>query len=108
MVMNRVLGEGSAARLFRNIREDKGYNYGVYSNFSAQKYLNHFGASSSVRTEVTGPALEEFLNEFRAIREIPVPREPATHRRRRCREDNRGAGQVRPARKYDAEGNRMN
>lgn len=74
-VMNRVLGAGPAARLFRNIREEKGYTYGVGSGFTAQKVRNHFTASSSVRTEVTGPALDEFLKEFRDIRDRVVPKD---------------------------------
>ncbi len=74
-VMNRVLGQGPASRLFLKIREEKGYTYGVGSGFIATNYLNHFMAQSSVRTEVTGPALEEFLSEFRGIREKPVPKQ---------------------------------
>lgn len=75
MVMNRVLGQGPAARLFRNIREDKGYTYGIGSNFSASHFRNHFQLDTSVRTEVTGPALEEILKEFRDIRDRGVPAE---------------------------------
>jgi len=75
MVMNRVLGQGPSARLFRNIREEKGFTYGVSSSFAATRFNNHFIASSSVRTEVTGPAIDAFLDEFRAIREKPVPAE---------------------------------
>jgi len=72
-VMNRVLGSGPSSRLFRIIREEKGYTYGVGSGFSASKTLNHFAANTSVRTEVTEPALAELLNQFKAIRETPVP-----------------------------------
>jgi predicted Zn-dependent peptidase len=72
-VMNRVLGQGPSARLFRNIREDKGYTYGIGSFFSASHYMNHFSATTSVRTEVTGPALEELLREFTDIRDRAVP-----------------------------------
>lgn len=72
-VMNRVLGQGPAARLFRNIREEKGYTYGIGSTLAATRHLNHFSVATSVRTEVTAPALEEILNEFRDIRERPVP-----------------------------------
>ncbi|MGH9845476.1 MAG: M16 family metallopeptidase, partial [Blastocatellia bacterium] len=32
-VMNQVLGGGASARLFLNLREDKGYTYGAYSGF---------------------------------------------------------------------------
>ena len=72
-VMNRVLGAGPSSRLFRNIREAKGYTYGIGSGFSASKVLNFFAANTSVRTEVTEPALAEVLKEFQAIRDVPVP-----------------------------------
>lgn len=75
MVLNRILGSGPSSRLFINIREEKGFTYGVYSRFQADKYLDAFSASSSVRTEVTGAALDEFLKEFRKIREEAVPAE---------------------------------
>src|SRR6185312_7287507 len=72
-VMNRVLGAGPSSRLFRNIREEKGYTYGIGSGFAASKTLNVFQASTSVRTDVTEPALSELLKEFRSIRDTPVP-----------------------------------
>ena len=75
MVMNQVLGNGPAARLFRIIREEKGYTYGVSSGFTATKYMAQFTSSMSVRTEVTGPALADLLKEFREIREVTVPKE---------------------------------
>jgi len=37
-VMNRVLGSGPSSRLFRIIREEKGYTYGIGSGFSATRY----------------------------------------------------------------------
>ena len=72
-VMNRVLGSGPASRLLRNIREDKGYTYGISSGFGATHYINYFVLSTSVRTEVTGPALEEIFKELRDIRDRAVP-----------------------------------
>ena len=73
MVMNQVLGSGPAARLFRIIREEKGYTYGVSSAFNATRYNQQFSSSMSVRTEVTEPALADLLQEFREIREVTVP-----------------------------------
>ena len=75
LVMNQVLGSGPAARLFRIIREEKGYTYGVSSSFSATRYLQHFSSSMLVRTEVTEPALADLLKEFKEIRDVPVPKE---------------------------------
>jgi predicted Zn-dependent peptidase len=75
MVMNQVLGSGPAARLFRIIREEKGYTYGVSSSFTASRYMQHFSSAMSVRTEVTEPALADLLKEFREIRDVTVPKE---------------------------------
>lgn len=73
VVMNRIVGGGPAARLFLNLREEKGYTYGVYSFFSAAKYPGPWRAGGDMRTEVTEGAMTEFLNEIRRIREEPVP-----------------------------------
>jgi len=73
VVMNRIVGGGPSARLFINLREEKGYTYGAYSGFTALKYPGPWTASSDVRTEVTEGAMTEFLNEIRRIREEPVP-----------------------------------
>src|SRR5688572_26022634 len=75
VVMNHVLGGGAAARLFLNLREEKGYTYGVYSDFSALRYPGPWRAGGSMRTEVTEAALAEFFNEFRRIREQKVANE---------------------------------
>jgi predicted Zn-dependent peptidase len=74
-LLNRILGQGSASRLYRNVREDKGYTYGINSGLAATRYSNHFIASTSVRTEVTGAALTEILKEFKDIRENLIPAE---------------------------------
>jgi predicted Zn-dependent peptidase len=74
LVMNQVLGSGPAARLFRIIREEKGYTYGVSSSYTATRTMAHFSSSMSVRTEVTEPALRDLLAEFKEIRDTPVPK----------------------------------
>jgi zinc protease len=73
VVMNRILGGGSSARLFLNLREEKGYTYGVYSQLTALKYVGPWRAHADVRTDVVGGALTEFLKEFTRMREEPVP-----------------------------------
>ena len=73
MVMNQVLGGGSTARLFNNLREDKGYTYGAYSNLTAGEYAGPWEAASEVRTDVTEGAMREFFNEFNRIRDEKVP-----------------------------------
>lgn len=69
---NQILGGGSLGRLFQNLREDKGYTYGAYSRYDADRLVGEFSASASVRTEVTDSAVSEFLNEFNQLHKEPV------------------------------------
>ena len=71
-VMNRILGGGPASRLFINLREEKGYTYGVGSGVAALKFPGPWSASSSMRTEVTQGAVTELLKEIGRIREEKV------------------------------------
>ncbi len=73
VVMDQILGAGAAARLFLNLREAKGYTYGVYSTFSARKYAGPFRAGGDLRTEVTEGAMTEFWSEFKRMRDEKVP-----------------------------------
>ena len=72
VVMNYIFGGGPAARLFLNLREEKGYTYGVYSSFTAVEYPGPWRAGGNMRTEVTNGAVTEFLREIRRIREEKV------------------------------------
>ena len=73
IVMNDVIGGGASARLFLNLREEKGYTYGVYSDFSALRYPGPWRAGGNMRTDVTDGALVEFFKEIRHIRDESVP-----------------------------------
>ena len=74
-MMNQVIGGGASARLFLNLREDKGYTYGAYSSVSSFKYRGVFQANTEVRTDVTKGSMEELRNELKRIREEKVPAE---------------------------------
>ncbi len=68
VVMNTALGGQFASRLNMNLREDKGYTYGARSNFDWRvRAAGMFGATTSVQTEVTAPALQELLKEIAEI-----------------------------------------
>jgi len=75
VVMNYIIGGGASSRLFLNLREEKGYTYGVYSDFSALRYPGPWRAGGNMRTEATEGALREFFFEFRRIREEQVTAE---------------------------------
>ena len=71
-VMNYILGGGSfASKLTQELREGKGYTYGVSSSFSGSKTNGTFLISSGVRTNVTLEAIalikslvEDYQNDF--------------------------------------------
>ena len=66
-VMNFILGGHFQSRLNANIREEKGYSYGVNSGFSYGKGPGPFRAGGDVVSEKTDAALVEFLKELRGI-----------------------------------------
>ncbi len=66
-VMNSILGGGSTARLFMNLREGHGYTYGAYSSISPDELVGSFNASAKVRNEVTDSAVTEFMNELKRM-----------------------------------------
>lgn len=74
-VMNRVLGGGSDARLFRILREEKGWTYGAYSQLTRPAERGVFRAITEARTEVTDSALVELVSQMERLRNEPVPAE---------------------------------
>ena len=71
-VLNRILGGGSNGRLFQNLREDKAYTYGAYSDLEDDPNIGYFNAYANVRTEVTDSAVHEILMEMEELRSKPV------------------------------------
>lgn len=76
LIANRILGGGAQARLFLNLREDKGYTYGSYSGIGDNKYgPTTFRATASVRNMVTDSSVVEILKEIDKISSQPVSAE---------------------------------
>jgi zinc protease len=67
-IMNYILGGGGfASRLTQQLREGKGYTYGINSGFSGSNTAGPFTVGSSVRTNVTLESAElvkKILNDF--------------------------------------------
>jgi len=66
-ILNQIFGGSFFGRLFKNIREDKGYSYGAYSSISSDQEVGSFSANANVRNEVTDSAIIEFLHEMKRI-----------------------------------------
>jgi zinc protease len=58
-LMMEILGGSFSSRINMNLREAKGYTYGGRAGIGYRRTGSSFAASSSVRTDVTGPALRE-------------------------------------------------
>jgi zinc protease len=68
LLLHTVLGANASSRLFMNLREEKGYTYGAYTNLDARRTAGSFRATAEVRTPVTGDSLKEFFYELNRIR----------------------------------------
>jgi len=71
-VMSAILGGLFNSRLNMKLREEKGYTYGASAGFDLRRARGPFTARAAVNTEVTVPALQEFLVELDRIREERV------------------------------------
>lgn len=68
MVLNTVFGGYFGSRLMKNIREEKGMTYGIYSSFDAFTKAGYFYISSDVSSENTERTLDEVSLEIRKIK----------------------------------------
>jgi zinc protease len=66
-VMNTMLGGMFQSRLNANIREEKGYSYGVGSGFNYGRGPGAFTADGDIVSDKTDEALGEFMKELRGI-----------------------------------------
>lgn len=82
LLADKILGGGPAARLFLNLREDKGYTYGAYSNFGGSRFRGTWASSSEVRTDVTEGAMKEFMFELKRLRDDKVGAEELENAKR--------------------------
>jgi len=72
MVMNTILGGSFSSRLNSNLRETKGYTYGISSRFQWAPLAGPFAISSGVRTGVTDSSLVEVFKELKMLRDLAV------------------------------------
>ena len=66
-VLNTILGGAFQSRLNHNIREVKGWSYGVSSNFTMGKGPGAFRTGGEIVTAKTDSALLEFMKELRGV-----------------------------------------
>jgi zinc protease len=64
-IANFVFGGNFNSRLNLNLREDKGYTYGIRSGFNGGKYVGEFSIGTSVKRNATALSLGEIIKEFK-------------------------------------------
>lgn len=67
LLWNAVLGGQFVSRLNLNLRQAKGYTYGVRSGFDFRRDRGPFSVHTSVQTAVTGDALHEIRREIEEL-----------------------------------------
>ena len=68
-----ILGGYFGSRLMSNIREEKGYTYGISSSIAAMRYGSYLTISTQTGTEFTRPLIDEVFAEIDRLRNEPVP-----------------------------------
>ncbi len=67
-ILNCVFGGYFGSRLMANIREEKGYTYGIGSGIASLKQAGYFFLATEVGTEVCSSALTEIEKEINLLR----------------------------------------
>jgi predicted Zn-dependent peptidase len=74
-VLNNVFGGFFGSRLMANIREEKGYTYGIYSYLMNQIQESALVISTEAGKDVCGPAITEVYKEMDLLREELIEEE---------------------------------
>jgi len=71
-VLNTILGGYFGSRLMSNIREDKGYTYGIYSGITNMMNDSFFHVSTEVGVAVAESAVHEIIYEINRLKNEPI------------------------------------
>lgn len=74
-VLNALFGGFFGSRLMSNIREDKGYTYGIHSYLQNHKQQSAWLVSTEAGKDVCEATIEEVYKEMKELREKPVDEE---------------------------------
>jgi zinc protease len=71
-VLNEAFGGAYTSRLNLDLREDKGYTYGVGSRFNYGRMPAPFVIRTAVRSDVSAPAVKEVFSELKRVTASPL------------------------------------
>jgi zinc protease len=75
MVLNTLLGGFFGSRLMSNIREDKGYTYGIHSYLMNHMHESGWLISTEAGKDVCEATIAEVYKEMQILRDEPVDEE---------------------------------
>lgn len=78
IVLNCLFGGYFGSRLMTNLREKKGYTYGIYSALRGMEQQRYFMVSSNVKAEFAQEAMQEIMEEMQKMIDKPVEKEELT------------------------------
>jgi predicted Zn-dependent peptidase len=71
-VLNEILGGYFGSRLMQNIREEKGYTYGIHSSIINMKKGAHFAIGTDVKKQYLKETIDEIRKEIHKLQREPV------------------------------------
>ena len=74
-VLNTLFGGFFGSRLMSNIREDKGYTYGIHSYFQNHVHASAWMISTEAGRDVCAATIAEVIKEMELLRNEPVDKE---------------------------------
>lgn len=73
IVANEILGGYFGSRLMRNIREEKGFTYGISSSIVPMRQAGYWAIGTDVKKEFAQATLDEIQKEIHRLQTEPVP-----------------------------------
>lgn len=77
-ILNTILGGYFGSRLMKNIREDKGYTYGIYSVLVGMKETGYLTIATETGAEYTTDCINEIKKELDKLQDEPIKQEELT------------------------------
>jgi len=71
-LFNTILGGYFGSRLIKNIREEKGHTYGIYSSIGSLKNADYWVVMADVKKEFAKEVVQEIYHELIKLQENPI------------------------------------
>lgn len=75
LVLNTIFGGYFGSRLMSNIREEKGYTYGIYSQLYNFRQTSALNIQTEAGRDVCEATIDEVYKELVRLQEEPIPKE---------------------------------